>query len=371
MPAAAPTAPLPRRHAALDGLRALALLPVVVVNFSGYATLPWDGPLAAPRPDEGLAAWGTTVLVLALLQGKGILLLMLLFGYGLALGGAARRRLGRLLGVGLLHGLLVYCGDIVSQYALAGLWLRRRLGQRLGRLWRLARRALVLGVVWMLVQALVAWAWPVPAAPDERPLAAWTGVGDWWSANATSFVWWLLSAVLGLGPWLVGMVAAGLVAGRLGGLHRARWRPRWQRLARWAGPVLALNLAYSAALAEQLVGRADPLAALGHTALGAAAVLTWVPWLLLRRRWPAWLAGAGRQTLSLYLACSLVSVLAWCAWAAGWTPGVVEAVLASLVLWAVLVAWGARATARGQRLPAEALMAWRSRPAAAGGAGAA
>ena len=38
-------------------IRALALLPVVVVNFAGYATLPWDGPLARPGPGEGLLAW--------------------------------------------------------------------------------------------------------------------------------------------------------------------------------------------------------------------------------------------------------------------------------------------------------------------------
>jgi len=363
MPAVASTAPLPPRHAALDALRALALLPVVVVNFSGYATLPWDGPLAAPAPGEGPLAWAVVVLVLALLQGKGILLLMALFGYGLALGGAASGRLRRLLGIGLLHGALVYCGDIVSQYALAGLWLRRRVGRRLGALSRLAWRCLVLGGVWLLLQALASWAWPTPASPDERPLVASVSASDWLAGNAGSFAWWLLGAVLGLGPWLVGVVAWGVVAGRLGWLHRPRWRPQWQRLARWAGPVLALNLAYSAALVGQLVGRTDPLAALGHTALGALAVATWVPWLLLQARWPGWLVGAGRQTLSLYLACSVVTVLAWCGWAAGWQPGVTEAVVAGIGLWAGLVAWAARASAAGRRLPAEAFMARRTRPA--------
>lgn len=367
MPAVAPTAPLPPRHAALDALRALALLPVVVVNFSGYASLPSEGPLPAPGPGEGPLAWVVLVLVLALLQGKGVALLMFLFGYGLALGGASRGRLGRLLGIGLLHGTLVYCGDIVSQYALAGLWVRRRLRQRLHGLWRFARRCLVLGVAWLVLLTLAVWVWLPPALPADRPLVAWVSPGSWLVANAGEFVWWLLGASVAMGPWLVGVVASGAVAGRLGWLHRARWRPQWQRLARWAGPVLALNLAYSAALASRLVGSSDPIASLSHTALGLLAVATWVPWLLLHVRWPDWLVGAGRQTLSLYLACSVMAVLAWCGWGAGWRPGVVQAVAAGIALWAVLVAWAARASARGRRLPAEAFLARRVRPAATPG----
>jgi len=362
MSARAPTAPaVPRRHPAIDGLRALALLPVVVVNFAGYATLPWSGPLAEPAPSEGLSAWVATVLVLALLQGKGIVLLMFLFGYGLALGGAARVRLRWLTGIGLAHGALLYCGDIVSQYALVGLWLRSRVTARLRRLRRIVRWGLWGGGAWLVVQALASWWWPTAPDDGSGALAPLASAGAWWQANALAFAFWLPTAMLGLGPWLLGVVALGSLAGRLRWLHHPRWRGAWAGCARWAGPVLALNLAFAVARAEQLVGQAEPVSSMVHMALGWAAVATWVPWLLLHALWPAWLVAAGRQTLSLYLACSLVTVAAWCGWALGWRPGVVPAVLAAVALWAALVALAAWAARHGVRLPAEAWLAHRGR----------
>lgn len=345
--------------AALDALRALALLPVVVVNFAGYATLPWAGPLARPGPDEGLLAWGLTVLVLALLQGKGITLLMLLFGYSLLWGGAATQRLRRLLGLGLLHGSLLYVGDIVSQYALVGLWVRRWRTWRLRRVWRRALAWLFVGALLGLVLGLPAAGGPADAGPLDGPsLVAAATASAWWQANALAFLVWLPGALLGLGPWMVGLVALGLVGARLRWLSHRRWRPQWQALARWAGPMLALQLAWAVAMAEQLVGTVSPLAQQLHLLLGAAALVTWVPWALLRR-WPAWLQDAGRQTLSLYLACSVVTVLAWCPWALGWQPGVLAAVLAGVALWAALIAVSAWATRHGLRLPAEAWLAGR------------
>lgn len=360
------TTPTHHRLPALDALRALALLPVVVVNFAGYATLPWEGPLASPGPDEGPLAWGVTVLVLALLQGKGITLLMLLFGYSLLLGGAAPQRLRRLLGVGLVHGFLLYVGDIVSQYALVGLWVRRWRAWRLRRVWQRAVGWLLAGTVLGL---LLAWpdgaATPVAGVPPRLPaLVAEASFGAWVVANAQGFAFWLPGALLGLGPWMLGLVALGLVGARLRWLSHRRWRPQWQALARWAGPMLVLQLAWAAASAEQLVGTVTPMMQQLQLMGGAAALVVWVPWLLLRR-WPDWLQQAGRQTLSLYLGCSLVTVLVWCPWALGWQPGVVAATLAAVALWAGLVALSAWATRRGLRLPAEAWVGG-ARPRAGG-----
>lgn len=350
------------RLAALDALRALALLPVVVVNFAGYATLPWSGPLAQPGPDEGLGAWAVSVLVLALLQGKGICLLMFLFGYSLHLGGAAAQRLRRLAGLGVLHGALLYTGDIVSQYGLVGLWARRWRALRLRGLLRRTGVWLSLGAVLGLLlglpgsgsEATLDWA-------NEPPLVAQPTLTDWLRANAWAFALWLPGALLGMGPWMLGLMGLGLLAARLRCLSHPRWLPRWRALARWAGPMLVLQLAWATALAEQLLGTTSPLWSWLHLLLGAAALVTWVPWLLLRR-WPLWLQQAGRQTLSLYLACSVVTVLVWCPWALGWQPGVVAAVLSGAVLWGALVALSAWATRRGWRLPAEAWLARRRAP---------
>ncbi|MDT7837516.1 hypothetical protein [Aquabacterium sp. OR-4] len=358
---------MPRaRIEAIDGLRALALLPVVVVNFVGYPGMPSGALLPAPAADEGVLAWATGVAVLALLQGKGLALLMLLFGLGLTLGGAAPQRLNRLLGLGLLHGLLLYMGDIVSQYALLGRWLRRWQAWRPARLWRRVRLWLGVGLLLQLTAALVAaWLAQQAEAHDDLPLADWTGLPDWWRDNTIGYLSYLVGVLLLLWPWMLGLTGLGLLVGRLRVLTHRRWLPLRQRLARWAAPMLLLQLLWSAAMAPVLLGGGHAVAECVQGVLGTLAVLVWVPWLLQALpRWPAWLVAAGRQTLSLYLLCSLATVLTWCAWAGGWRPGLVPACAAAVLLWAGLMALGAWATRRGLRLPAEAWLAAR-RPARA------
>lgn len=347
------------RHPQVDALRALALLPVVVVNFSGYATLPTGGPLAAPGPSEGPLAWAVTVLLLALVQGKGVALLMFLFGYSLVLGGAVRQRLLRLRNLGLAHGFLLYCGDVAAQYALAGLWVRRWLALPPRRLWRRAWWLLLMGALLQLgLDGLLATDGDGEMDDPDQALADRPDLGGWLLANAGWYALVLPGALLIYGPWLLGVVALGAAAARQRWLTHRRWQSQWRRRARWAAPMLVLQLVWSLAMAEQLAGADVPLtlAHALHGLLGLAAWWAWLPWLLLRRRWPAWLVRAGRQTLSLYLLCSLVTVLGWCAWGLGWRPGVVPATLAGLGLWAALMALAAWAGARGLRLPAEAWM---------------
>ncbi|MBP6903207.1 MAG: DUF418 domain-containing protein [Burkholderiaceae bacterium] len=348
------------RHPQLDALRALALLPVVVVNFSGYATLPLNGPLAAPAPSDGALAWVVTVLLLALVQGKGLALLMFLFGYSLVLGGALRQRLQRLRNLGLAHGLLLYCGDVAASYAMAGLWVRRWLALPARRLWRRAWRLLLAGALLQLaVDAALSAAGERGPSDIDTALADLPHIGAWSLANAGWYLVTLLTVLLVYAPWLLGVVALGAAAARQRWLSHRRWRAQWRSRARWAGPMLALQLAWAAAMAGQLVGEGHPQS-MAHTVqalLGLLAWWAWLPWLLLRRRWPAWLVRAGRQTLSLYLLCSAVTVLGWCAWGLGWRPGVLPATLGGLGLWAALMALAAWAGARGLRLPAEAWMA--------------
>lgn len=350
-----PVPPLRPRHEAIDGLRALALLPVAVVNFAGYHGMPAGGTLPAPGPGEGVLAWLAGVAVLALLHGKGLALLMLLFGYSLTLGGDAPRRLRRLLGLGLLHGLLLYLGDIVSQYALLGHWLRRWRRWRPGRIWRRVRLWLGVGLLLQLVAGLLAAGMP---PSEDLPLADWLDLPDWWRENAIGYLGYLFGVLLVVWPWMLALTGLGLLAGRLRVLTHRRWQPLRQRLARWAAPMLLLQLLWSAGLAPWLLGDGHALAMLVHGVLGTLAVLVWVPWLLQAMpRWPAWLVAAGRQTLSLYLLSSLVTVTLWCAWAGGWRPGMLQACGAGILLWAGLVALGAWATRRGLRLPAEAWLA--------------
>jgi uncharacterized protein len=142
---AAPIAHGDRVHL-LDALRGFALLGVFVANmhsFSGWFML----------GDARQAALAGTVwpeiegaLLLLLVDGKFYTIFSLLFGVGFALqldrlerrgdGAAARfaRRMGGLLAIGLCHLVLVWYGDILTLYALAGLvllavrgWSDRRL----------------------------------------------------------------------------------------------------------------------------------------------------------------------------------------------------------------------------------------------------
>ena len=102
----------PQRVAAVDALRALALLPVVAVNWGGYGALPDMGPMSPPTPAGSVLAEAVSWFMHALIAGKGISLLAFLFGYSQGLSqdrgeaGLARRRrrLGKLLLLGVLSG---------------------------------------------------------------------------------------------------------------------------------------------------------------------------------------------------------------------------------------------------------------------------
>lgn len=350
----------PSRVAAVDALRALALLPVVVVNALTYAELPDAGFFSSLAG----APWWDSAAVLAvatLLQGKGIALLMFLFGYSMGWARAPRQRLRRLLGVGLAHGGLLYQGDIVHQYALVGLWMQ---GARRWRWPRLLRWTLVwtavgsaLVLLSLALGFLVGFGEPTTG---PRLVTASTG-SEWWWLGASGFFGTLPWALLFMGPGVVAVVSLGLIAGRLRLLHHRRWRPWWARAARWAGLMLVLNLVYGVWVVVELhqsVGMAA-VGTLAMTWLGPLTLAAWVPWLLLRVRWPAWLVHAGRNTLTMYIGSSLLIVLALAGPAAAWQPSPAELTLAAAMAWVVLAALSAGAAARGWRLPLEALLAWR------------
>ena len=116
-----------RRLPALDAVRGIALLGILVVNLPALTL-----PLAAsglPDPTDAwdIAAW---VPVKLLFETKFLVLFSLLFGMGAALqqgsaeargqafGPAWRKRMGVLAIIGLLHAWLVWSGDILLHYAL-------------------------------------------------------------------------------------------------------------------------------------------------------------------------------------------------------------------------------------------------------------
>jgi uncharacterized protein len=316
------------RIVAIDALRALALAAVLIVNGVGYAHLPDTLYVVPPPvPADSTSAWLVQVTLVALLQGKAYPLLAFLFGLGIAMslrsrrGASAvtesgvahqRRRLGRLLLLGLLHGALLYSGDVLTMYALLGFWLLR---------WsRLRARALCHRWRWTLAVAVLLAgieAWALGALSQDA--AAWAveprgyATVDGWVQHVALSTAGYLTALGGLpfvAPQVLALMTAGLLAGRLGILWRARWRPLLRALARWALPLgLLLNVAIALS-----VMRAGDLAS-GSPGPWAAGLLVAGPllsagfvaaWSLRPPGWSRALAGIGRRSLSVYLASSVV-----------------------------------------------------------------
>jgi uncharacterized protein len=338
----------------VDALRALALLPVLLVNLGSFHGAD-GGPMLQPAPAGSASAWVLTWLASALLAGKGITLLNFLVGYGLTLGRKPEQRARRLLSVGLLHGFLLYWGDILTSYALAMLMGLRH---RRARLRSLIRR----GLFWLLSGLLVmVLTTAIPAGDPAEPglfssVAKAQGFWPWWTANAETFGLMLLSLPIIL-PSTYGLLLLGLTAGRLRLLSHRRWRPLWRRLARWALPLVGLNLLV--ALPGWTAG--EPLLSMPISLLmGLLSVPAWAAWLLARDTPPpSWLAQAGRNTLSIYLAGSLLIVLLLSGAGMHGRPGTVAVQAVALLAWLGLVGLSAAAARAGRRLPLEA---WMARP---------
>lgn len=363
-------APPRGRDTAVDALRALALLPVVAINWVGYASLPDGGPLGAAQPSGSWLAEAVNWLLAVLVMGKGVSLLAFLFGYSQSLsrrgreGSQAlrhrRRRMGRLLLLGLLHGLLLYMGDILTTYALCGLLMLRWSGLRLAQLRR--RLVLLLGLDLLLSGVLAVALWNSPAMTPAVSLSTPMDWSGWLGSNAYNFLFtqfW--SVLLGL-PLPLSLMTAGLMAGRLRLFSHCRWRAgmrRWSR--RCLLPALALNLAGGSAYWWALSGRGDSNSSYLAFYLYPAVLLlsAVVPMLLLGWQagsaWLGRLAPAGRHTLSLYLCSSVLSLLLFSGAGLAWQPGTVLLALLALLYWGGWL-WLAPRLG-GRRLPPEAWLA--------------
>lgn len=172
------------RLPALDAVRGVALLGILVVNLS-HMTLPLvNSGLPGMGDPLDVVAW---VPVKWAFETKFLVLFSLLFGMGAALQERSserddrafkpmfRRRMLVLAGVGLLHAWLLWPGDILLHYAIVGLVLPELLSWSAGRRLRLAI-AFIAGP-WLLnvvLHGVVALVGEGSAAPVS------IGVGPWW-----------------------------------------------------------------------------------------------------------------------------------------------------------------------------------------------
>lgn len=248
----------------LDALRGFALLGILVPNIVFFA---W--PMAAMAEPEGMGpGWwnefGYTVTG-TVFFGKFMFLFAMMFGAGVMLfdrktapgdGRPARlsdgawlwhRRCLVLLGFGLVHAYLLWYGDILTYYAVAGLtllWWVRKLPAAV-QVWGglglyvfgalLPLGAMAVGL-WMVSEGKISEAQMMGGDPAEE-IAAY--LGSWW--DATRFRFWqtlMMQAMYGIMfmPALWGIMVLGMGLTKMGVLTGERSL----RFHAWLGVVLVV-----------------------------------------------------------------------------------------------------------------------------------
>jgi len=350
----------------VDALRAFALVGILQVNIQSFA---WGAgePLGYFAAPPSFADTIVYLLIGTFVSLKFLSIFAFLFGVGFALqwrslrrrlapaeaGRVYRRRLRFLLALGLAHGTLLYYGDILAAYAVAGMVLLLYAQTRPATLVRAARR-------WWIAFALVITAstalfeWMRRAFPSETEAAELPGWvleqfdtytrGGFLAQIGVRFADYLdvLVSTLLLGlPQLVALFLLGAVAGRLGWLARPSRFPRlWQR-ATWIGAA-ALPVAAAGAWLNFVAMRDTPgdRGLLGYAiqcAGSLVACLYVAAFVRLRdkhamRAVIAWLAPAGRMPLTNYLVQSFAMGLVLSGWGFGLGSALGRTELALLAL---------------------------------------
>ena len=336
----ATTLPVRERIQALDILRGVAVAGILFANvtiFFGVFMLPAAKAAALPTVTADNVALFVEKVVI---DGKFYSIFSLLFGIGfglqLARGGDAvvprfKRRLRILLGIGAIHALLIWAGDILLLYALLGFampWFARKSDRDLLR-WTVMLLAIPTA---LYVVALAGWLAFAPATPPgvsngglpPQILAIFSamgtgGVKDAVIGNLVFFLgrWADLFATVRF-PKVLGMFVLGLWVVRQGiasapGAHR-ELMVRWSRLG-W-GIGLPTNIAAAWALhdwpylppsAGGLLGVVMQAIGVPMLALGYAATVVLLAvdgWRLITL-----FAPVGRMALTNYLIHSVVCII--------------------------------------------------------------
>jgi len=330
-----------RREPLIDALRGLALAGIALPNLLYFTWPPAVGGGVFFSLGESVLDRIALFAVATLAMNKFYPIFAFLFGVGAAMMARQwrerfvplyRRRLFFLLAVGVLHGLLLWYGDILTLYAICGFVLLAYAGKRAQPVWR-ALKAWA-GIALLLVAvgtAGVAYAlWSDSGALSQAEVAQrasreWAeairlhdifATGNYWQVTQVrvdAYASILTSMLAGLFTEVVTFFLAGVMVAKLGWF---RARPendrRWRRVAGWAwGLGLPLNGLIAAAMlglpqfADAFYGLlylAGPLLSAGYV---ASFVLAW-------RRGPGWLerlSPAGRMAFTNYLGQSLVFAL--------------------------------------------------------------
>ncbi len=380
------------RVESIDILRGLALIGILAANIRGFA-----GPAATyfsphlfwPELHDQIAQ----AFIETFVQGKFITIFAFLFGVGFAVQlerAEARgtrftwvyvRRLLLLLVFGLVHGLLIWFGDILLVYALIGLVLlafRRRRDKTL-LIWGVITYLVPLlfvgaAVVASLVGAPIAFPEPTPAAiatlRETFSSGTWLQIQQQRMIDAVASNW-------GFFPMMMWQVLALFLFGMLVWRRRllqpsAEMLPRYRRAMMWgfaigiAGNLSATILRWLLDLSAMSMGPMGAVATVLQMAGTPALSLGYICLTLLLCNDPAWLprlqpfGAVGRMALTNYLLQSVIGTLIFYSYGLGFFGRIGPAwlLLLTIAIYVVQIAISVWWLARFRFGPVEWL--WRS-----------
>ncbi len=332
------------RQSLPDVWRGFALFGIFVVNMAGMK-MPLDASADLDLVHSSAPDHFVQGLVGLLMHGKFMTLFTLVFGLGVGLQaqraeqtGCAfvpfqRRRLLVLLGMGILHGILLWAGDVLAVYALYGFIGMAFIRLPARRLLQWAIGGMVPGLFLLAVLgALSAWVPDASSAEGAEAQAAWIEVyqnGTWLHiihSRAVEWLWYWMGGLFSMIPWLFGIFLVGLALAKTGfPSHPERWYPAAKRYV-----PLCLVLGMAAASGFFVVyhpaGYGWLMRGLGMAGyfagmpLLAFCYLMGLTALVLGGRLPrltGCLAATGRLSLSHYLLQSLLANVLFMSWGLG------------------------------------------------------
>lgn len=226
-------------------MRALALLPVFVINFASFGYGYETSSLGLTTPQGSWLAIITVWLISFLLQAKGITLLTFLVAVSfvmserasrrrdmsdVAFASAQRRRILKQALLGLAHGAFLYFGDILFSYALTSLLLLKLRRWKTSLLLRVVLAlfgfALMLNLISIIIDiAALRNQADVWLSTDQAtsPLTDAESFSELWQLNLENWFMNLSGQVILVPFYFLPIMLLGMVAGRLRWLTHTRW----------------------------------------------------------------------------------------------------------------------------------------------------
>jgi uncharacterized protein len=324
----------------IDILRGAALFGILAANMRAFfAPLDVYGTISVlfPRLGDRIAQG----FIDAFIQGKFITLFSFMFGLGFAIQmsraeargarfmGFYPRRLAALACFGLIHGILIWGGDILLTYAFAGalLLLFRNRKQKTLLWWAgglLAAPIVISGAFLTLYIFGIRFSWMLPKPPDMKKIHAIINI--YAHGGVRQILWqnWVewkgVAPFVLIGIYFLSLFLLGMWVWRAGIIQRlGEYRPVLKRVCQWCFPIgIALNLYVTAVMAIVSPYRvsywgwsAGSLSLISAHVL-SAAYASGLALIFLNERWRRVLlpfAAVGRMALTDYLMQSVVCTL--------------------------------------------------------------